>query len=298
MKKWLICILLLIQATYLAASKYPGEADAKYCTTALFEDSTPVLNDKKWVIYLSDQANNSLLQFDPIILSPTLHPPLAPMIVKNKTLLARVSLSDIDKKDPHYSELKTANLLLGNNPAAPDRVMIDLRSPIWGEIIVNKLLPYQFAEGFSGICLCNLEASLTLEHLNPEKYVGMLDGAVALLSKIRNAYPKAQIMLDLTGILHRAHLFSEYYNYAYIENVFTEAAANKTRKLSTCERYNLMVERLHHVQKNHLVFTLDLWTVKEKDSATVKHIYRMVRKEGFFPYVAERLDVINHVDET
>lgn len=294
MKKKIISILLLMQATCLVASPLCHEVTENAFHSMLAStNATPVEHaETRWAIYLSNQiSSRDLFQFDPIVLAPkeNAHPPLAPLIVKNKRILAKLSLTSIDKKDPYYNDIKNANILIGNNPTSPDLQFVDIRSPIWTDMILNKVMPELFAEGFTGFLLSNLDACINLEHQDPEKYQGMAEAAIQILTRVRTVYPGTIIMLDLTGMLHKAAAFSDCYDLAYFENLFTEPSL-KGRKISSAERFSLIVGRLHEIKQKHPIYTFDMWSPKDP---MAKHIAQLIRKEGFSPYVTERLDVLN-----
>lgn len=244
----------------------------------------------RWVAYYGNKAlPSSFYNYDPIVFYPQEHPTLAPLMVSGKTLLAYISLADIGAKDVFYQEVKSNKLLLDKNPCNGERFLIDVRNSRWEELLLGKIIPEILAEGFNGICLCNIDALVTLELYNPVKYEGLTKAAIKLLAKIRERFSGYKIMLDMNGLLHISEHFIEHADMVLYEHLSTKQEGKATL-LRSAQDYILVARQLQDLalKKEGLkIYTLDFWP--EKDKKIVKGIYEQQRKYGFIPYIAENL---------
>lgn len=244
----------------------------------------------KWIAYYGNKAHvSNFYGYDPIVFYPQEHPILAPLLVTGKTLLGYLSFGDVGSVDFFYKEAKSQQLLLDKNPVNSDRTLIDIRNPKWEALLLGTIVPEILAEGFTGICIGNIDAIVNLEFYRPDLYSGMVQSALSLLQKIRMQFPGYKIMIDMKGLLHIGEQFVEYADMLCYEQLFTKQES-KNLALRTAQEYTLLAKELQQVasrKEGIKVYTLDFWPEKEKE--IIKGIYQRHRVYGFIPYVTENL---------
>jgi polysaccharide biosynthesis protein PelA len=241
----------------------------------------------RWAVYYSDRAGiEELLGYDLLIFDSDTHPPLQPLLTRNKTLLGYLSLGEAEDYRPYFAEVKADGILLDENQNWKGSHLIDLRDERWVRRVVHQIIPGIVQQGFNGLFLDTLDNAIELERRDPLKFAGMKSAAVALVSAIRAQHPGLKLMVNRGYEL--LPLLARHVEMVLGESVFAtyDFAAKKYRPTPRDE-YLEQIRLLNEARQRRpelMVFTLDYWN--PEDAAGIRRIYRTERVNGFHPYVA------------
>jgi len=209
-----------------------------------------------------------------------------PLSDRGKTLLAYLSLGEVEEHRPYFPAVKAEGILLHENRAWRGSYFVDLRDPRWTARVIEQLIPDVLHRGFDGLFLDTLDDAADLERSDPARYRGMTAAATRLVRTIRLHYPTIKIMMN------RAYEIlpdvEEYIDIELGESIFADYDF-ETKRYRLVKRaiYREQVRLLKAAQRRRpdlAVFTLDYWD--PADTAGVARIYREQRANGFEPYVA------------
>ncbi len=242
---------------------------------------------RSWVVCYSEQAPiETLASFDLVVLDGQVHPPLEPLLERGRTVLGYLSLGEVASYRSHYDSVRSQGILLERNRHWPDSFMVDLRSPLWTERVLEDLIPEILHEGFHGLFLDTLDNAAFLEDRDPEKYGGMTSAAVRLVRTIRRHYPSLPIMMNrgyeiLPRVADKIDLF-------LAESLYSDYDFDTgTYKPVSVETYEEQVGILRSIRKRWpdlQIFTLDYWD--PGDPSGLAEVYARQRSSGFIPYVS------------
>jgi len=243
--------------------------------------------DKKFVVYYSNkEARNQLKNYDVIVLDSKNHPPFEKLVGNKKTILAYLSLGEVEEYRSYFLEVKNQNILLFENKHWPGSYYIDVRDSRWAKRIIEDVIVDIFKEPFDGLFLDTLDNVAHLERINPKKYAGMTKAGANLVKAIRLHYPDIKIMMNrgyellpyLSGVIDMELAESFYSDYNFDK---------KTYQLVEKELYESQLKILNEAKKNDPnleIYTLDYWYPEDKKM--LKNIYQKQRQSGFIPYVS------------
>ncbi len=241
---------------------------------------------KSFAIYYGFEAPaSSFKDFDLVVLESSNTSIVKELKKSGKTVLAYLSIGEVNKSRDYFEYLKEKGLLLEENPNWPDAFLIDIRNPEWENCIVSRILPDILDSGFDGIFIDTLDSSLDKEDKNPLKYRGMKKAAVGIIKAMKKKFPDMKIMLN------RAYEIAPDCGNS-IEYILGESTCSvydfKEKKYLPCdeEAFKYESELLKNIQKKNpslLVMTLDY--TEEDDMKRRKEIYKRQRAQGFIPYV-------------
>jgi len=244
-----------------------------------------VEQEPPWLIYYNDQAPiEAFAPYNPIILQSARHPPLAPLLEQKKKLLGYVNIGEVSEEDPWFVEAKERGLLKQENPNWPGSFGVDLANPVWETLLLETIIPTLLHQGFTGIFLDQIDVALE---------AGMHLEAVRYIKKIREKFPKIQIMLNRGyQILHEV---GSEIDYELIETLYTTYDfKNKTYLLRKEAEIQWQLGQIDAAKKEFpelLFFSLDYWDLN--DQKMVDAIYEKEIAAGMRPYVSTiQLDTI------
>lgn len=245
----------------------------------------------KWIVYYSDKLPaGTFLPYDVIVFDDAAHPDLSPLLYRNKTLLAYLSLAEIRSDKPYLQQMEKDGMLLGKNAIWNSR-HIDVRKPEWTRFVIEEIIPPLIQKGFNGLMLDTVDTAIAMEAEDAKKYAGMREAAVRLIKEIRYQYPNLKIMLNrgfeilpqvendidmlLAESIYIKYDFKEKTFERFPDTVYTGLAAyfNEAKKRNPALR----------------IYTLDYW--KKDDPAGMLAIYDAQAANGFSPYVSTSLDL-------
>lgn len=242
---------------------------------------------EKFVVYYADKA--SFEEFSPyslLVLDSDAHPHLEPLLAHKKTLLGYLSLGEVAESRPYFREAEENKLLLNENPYWKGSYAVDIRNAMWQRMVIERLVPDILAQGFHGIFIDTLDTPIELERAYPDKYTGMQDAAVTLITALKLHYPQMKIMLNraypllpkIAGTIDMVLGESTFFGYD-----FTRETYEIVKKDLYLEQVKMLKEA-QHLNPALSVYTLDY--CNKKESVILANIYKEQRKNGFIPYVA------------
>lgn len=242
---------------------------------------------EKWVIDYSNKAKPN--QFNPyqlIVFDNKYHPNLNAFKHTDKIILGYVSLGEVENIRKYFSKAKQSGFLLQENKNWPGSYFVDIRNPLWAEMMIDKIIPSILNQGFDGIFIDTLDNAEYLESMKPDQYKGMKKAAINMIRLIRMHFPHMKIMVNRGYDL--LPKIANQVDYILAESLMTDIDfKDKTYHLRSKEVYQQTVKQLQTIQKNNpdvLLFSLDYWD--PEDTKKIKEIYKTERKNGFIPYVS------------
>ncbi|MFC3174630.1 endo alpha-1,4 polygalactosaminidase [Novosphingobium bradum] len=241
----------------------------------------------RWAIDYGPATNPDLARtFDLLVLEPAHPRPIAPLRGASAVLLGYLSLGEVEQGRAYAGQLHKAGALKAANRNWPDARLVDLRHPAWSELVIGRLIPEILAKGYDGIFIDTLDSAEALARRDPVGNAGMVEAAVALLRRIRKAFPR------ITVLLNRGYAALPEAAPA-IDLLLAEAMASrwnfaeKRYELTPPADWDWQAERLraaHAANPALRLLTLDYWN--PADAATIAQLYARERAAGFHPYVA------------
>lgn len=240
-----------------------------------------------FAVYYSDRAApEEFLKYDLVVLDSSAYPSVALLREKGKTVLGYLSLGEVEKNRPYFTEVKNAGLLIEKNKNWKDSSAVNIGHPLWIKKVVEELVPAILAKGYNGVFLDTLDTPVELERSDPEKWSGLTAASVALVKAIRTNFPHIVIMMN-RGYAILPQL-SSVIDAELGESVYTDYDfARKTYNLVPTSLYQNQVALLKaaKVQNPTLaIYTLDYWN--RNDIKKIAFIYKTQRDNGFVPYVS------------
>jgi hypothetical protein len=152
---------------------------------------------ERWMVCYNDSPSPfDLTAYEVVVLDPDRHPPLAPITDRGRSVLAYLSLTEVDRGRAVFQRLRAAGLVLDAHPMWTDANYIDFRRPEWMRTVIEELVPDALGAGFTGLFLDTLDDAEFLESQDPARYAGMRRAAVDLVRAIRQHYPQATLMVN------------------------------------------------------------------------------------------------------
>lgn len=241
----------------------------------------------RWLaFYGKDASMETLSQYNPIVLDSDNHPLIMALVHKGKTALGYISSGEAEKERGYFSQVDKHGLLLEENKNWPGSYFIDLRNPLWAQLLVEELVPGVLMQRFNGVFLDTLDNAEFLEKQDPKKYAGMVQAAENLVRAIRQNFPQIQIMMNRGFALLLA--VAPFIDMVLGESIYTQYDfRTQTYRLADPEVYLELSEKLKKAKELNpklVILTLDYWDPGDKEG--IKKIYAVQRKNGFVPYVA------------
>jgi len=240
----------------------------------------------RWVVdYSSNVSPRELAPYQLIILEKAKFPLIEGFIQRGKTTLGYLSLGEINRSRPYFSEIEEMGLLLQKNGQWKGAYLIDIRDKRWHCYLIERLIPQVLYDRFDGLFLDTLDSALKLEEKEPETYKGMREAAIKLIKMIRFHYPEIPLMVNRSYAI--LSTIADQVDMALGESLLT--TYNFEKKV-----YERVPEKVHKEQVAVLkearqrnpklrLFSLDYWD--PADTVEIKRIYAEEREKGFIPYV-------------
>jgi polysaccharide biosynthesis protein PelA len=238
-----------------------------------------------FLIYYGSGYGAITESYSPVVLED--HEGAAALVKRfpSTTFLCYFSVAEVHSGRPYYARLKAAGIVGTPNPSWPDARYVDVRSPIWRNILLTDLIPAALAKGYRGVFLDTLDSAEALEHRDPVRFAGMVTAAADLVSAIRKAFPAIEIMINRAyAILPRV---AGQYNHLLGESVrSTFGSGGKYRRMPeqdiAWQRDRMFEARMRDPSLQ--LFSLDYWD--PNDHGGIARIYAEARADGMTPYVA------------
>lgn len=240
-----------------------------------------------WVAFYGTDAPPELLQdFAVIVVDSGFLGKVAPLKAKKSTVLAYISLGELNAQRAQFAEAQKMGLLVLENPNWPGAWMVDVRDPRWHALVVDVLASPLMARGFDGFFLDTVDSALNLEQQDPQKYKGMRAGVIQLIQRLHHKFPQAKLLMNgALGLV--ADLQAEVQMVAVESSLTDWNFQTKTPSWRKPDDRTWALNQMHKAKaaNPHLqIFTLDYWNAADKPG--VAAIYQQQRADGFIPYVA------------
>jgi polysaccharide biosynthesis protein PelA len=243
----------------------------------------------RWIVFYGQTADEEVLSgYDIVVLDPMFQGSVAKVAKRGARVCGYLSLGEVRTSDTFYDRIDPIALLEGN-PAWPGTRRIDVRQRAWKDLVLESIIPFIVAKGFTGLMLDTLDTPPYLEQLDPVGKAGMGEAAVDLVQAIRKSYPKMLVILNRGYALLTSVIDS-------VDGVIAESLlTTQTNDEKGCCRWNepsdvaLQLSLLTPAVSRRIrmpILTLDYWD--PEDVETVRKIYAHERQLGHHPYVATR----------
>ena len=248
----------------------------------------------RWAVaYGNDYTQKQLRPYSILVFESHEHPSLKQFVGQNKTLLAYLSLGEIENHRSYFKQAQQAGFLLEKNPHWLDSYFVDLRDARWAKMVIEELIPAILYQRFDGLFIDTLDNAVYLEQLDPEKYKGMREAAIHLMRAVRLHYPQIKIILSRAlGILPEV---APDIDMLVGESLYTDYdSATKSYRTVPAEVFQQHLKQMRNAKAkntNLQLFSLDYWD--PDDPTTIRKIYEIERGRGLIPYVSTwQLNVI------
>ena len=242
----------------------------------------------RWLAFYGMTAEEAILAtYDVVVLDSAFQGSVSRVGAQGARVCGYLSLGEVRTADPLIDELD-GGALLSENSDWPETYRVDIRSPSWRALILDRRIPSLAAQGFTGLLLDTLDTPPHLELLDPTRYGGMREAAVALVNSIRVRWPQMMLIMNrgyalLPDVLDRID--------AVVAESFMTWPDHKAGGFAWVEskQIELQLALLRPAANRRPplpILSLDYWD--PDDPATIVEIYRRERDLGHHPYVATR----------
>jgi uncharacterized protein (TIGR01370 family) len=241
---------------------------------------------RNWVAFYGVDADpRTLSAYDLVILDPGFRGSLESCMAKGGKTLGYLSLGEIRKTSALFPILADRSALLSENPNWPGTFVVDIRSPAWRALILERAIPELLSLGFSGVFYDTLDTPTYLEKTDPERFQGMRQAAIDLVRSIRRKFPQAVLAMnrgyDLLPDISRE------IDAVVAESFLTTHGSNHPRyrwvDAGVVTQQNDFLRPARERSPRLPVLSLDYWD--PADPETIREIYRRERALGHTPYV-------------
>lgn len=234
-----------------------------------------------WAVYYGGATPPEHLDSYAIVILDRLYPyDIRELQDSSVKVIGYISAGEVTVNDPWYAEAKEAGLLLQENPFWKGSFTVDIKNPLWQQILLEKAIPPLMARGFDGVMLDTLDSPLVAKN-------EMINfAAIDLVRAIRENYPQTiliqnrgyEVLEDTAPML----------NYLIAESTFTSFdAETKKHVLSKKEDREWILNYINKGKKQSptlKILGLEYWDVD--DDNIVQEIANQMKNNGFLPYVS------------
>ncbi len=137
-----------------------------------------------------------LLAHDLAIVDPAAEVDLGRAHKAGRKVLAYVSVVELKLNSPHLAGLEKAGVKVKAKQEAWQSGMMDLAHPAWGDFVVEQLARTAAAKGFDGFFLDTVDSAAALMRKEPGRAGEYQKALVALVTRLRAAFPNKEIVLN------------------------------------------------------------------------------------------------------
>lgn len=170
---------------------------ACFCLLLIFSKISPLEAgplQKKFLVYYGQKiSSENLKNVDIAILDPD---SIDPRPLKNgrTRFYGYMSVGEAEEYRFYWPLVSGKKIILEANPDWPGAHLVDIRSPEWQNILVNRLIPQILDKGYDGLFLDTIDVPIMLEREDPKKYGNSAKALVNLVRTIKQKYPKTGII--------------------------------------------------------------------------------------------------------
>jgi polysaccharide biosynthesis protein PelA len=242
----------------------------------------------RWLAFYGTTAEEAILAtYDVVVLDPAFQGSISEVAAGGARVCGYLSLGEVRTEAPFVDELDPAALLTENSDWR-GTYRVDVRSSDWRSLILDRQIPSLAEQGFTGLMLDTLDTPSHLENLDPSRYGGMRDAAIALVHAIRARWPEMALIMNrgyalLPDVRDQIDaLIAE--SFMTLPNSQTGGFAWVDSK--QIEVHLALLKPAVDRRPPLPILSLDYWD--PDDPGTIAEIYRRERDLGHHPYVATR----------
>lgn len=246
--------------------------------------------DAPFAVYYGQEETPALRAFRLAVLDAEAADSLLALRGPGARLLGYASLGEVHRDRPYFAAAQADGLLIGPNPAWPEAMFVDLRSPRWASLILDQVVPEILARGFDGVFLDTLDDAEHLEDQDQRRFAGMVDAAAALVRAMRRRMPGRPIMVNRAyAVLPRIVGAFDMLLGESVRSRHVGESEGGGYALTTDPDYRWQRDRMWEARDRDRalrVFSLDYWD--PEDRAGIARLHAEQYRNGFVPYVATR----------
>lgn len=185
-----------------------------------YAQTGPKMTITSWACYYGDNPKDlkKLEQYDLVIIEPDiLH--FTPPINTKTRYIGYVSIGEAERFRWYWHLIEGREFILWENEHWKDDFLIDIRSSLWQDLLLEKIIPKIINKGYSGLFFDTIDTPLYLEEIDPEKFKGSAAAVGLLIKRIREKYPQL-ILVSNNGLRGLKH-FGAYIDIFLIEGLHT-----------------------------------------------------------------------------
>lgn len=224
-------------------------------------------------------------RFDLVVLDGFKHPPLEPRQKGGPLLLGSVFAGESEVPAPAWEQAHDQAYAVGAGANAA-RPVLDIRSPQWQAQLLDNVIPQVLAQGFDGILLDSIDASLGKAQGGAAQYAELRAGVLAFLKRLREKHPALPIAMNRG--LELMPEAAPFLNFLLVEDLSFEYDFGKKeyRQVPPQVRQVVVaaVRRAQAANPGLTVLTLDY--AAPDQVARINEAIRYARSKGFVPYVS------------
>lgn len=145
-----------------------------------------------WLVYYGSEYKAEIFQkLDLAILDPD---NMIPPVNKGQTkYIAYLSVGEADKNRSYWNLIADQKNLVESNPSWPGAYRVDIRSAVWQQLLLDKVIPEILKKGYDGLFLDNVDTPSYLEEKDAQKFRGAKEAMVQFVKNLRKKYPQMEI---------------------------------------------------------------------------------------------------------
>lgn len=212
--------------------------------------------------------------------------------------LAYLSVGEADERRAFWTSVATRAFVVEPNPEWPKAHRVDVRSPEWQALLLDRVVPEALAKGYQGFMLDTVDVAEYFESSSPARFAGSVEAAAGLIRKLRARHPTAAILVNNGFAV--IDLVADEIDGVVVEDLYTrclpgDEECRPTERLDDEEKEKRLKSWMGKTGKP--VFPILYAHLKQRRARWVRAAARRARELGMRPYLAgpslERLGVID-----
>ncbi|MDP2599165.1 MAG: endo alpha-1,4 polygalactosaminidase [Deltaproteobacteria bacterium] len=238
----------------------------------------------RWIVYYGEAVSaRTFMDIDLAILEPDA---ISPNSFKDlKTLFfGYLSVGEANTSRDYWPEIMGENFIVEENPDWPGAWRVDIRSPKWRQLLLEKVIPEILAKGYQGLFLDTVDTAAYLEEKYPKKFAGSREAMVAFVQSIRARFPDALILPN-----NALELLDDYGEVIYgvtVEDLYTHCRfLNRTCTQTPMEETKQREEILDRFQGRFKKPVFNILYHYGDEKNLVDYAIRRSRQKGYHWYL-------------
>lgn len=229
---------------------------------------------------------------------------LDPDLVDDETLkqclnqcVAYLSLGEAHESRHYWSDIKDSKIIIQPNEQWNGAYRVDIRDPVWRNIILHDSIPSIIKKGYTGVFLDTVDVAAFLESQDPVRFQGMKFAAIDIIFEIHRLYPQLKLYMNNGfGVLNKV---AEVLSGVVVEDLYTRYLFEEDRVVKTPIDESLLKEKaMLSMRKKYgvMLFTV-LYTAKSEDQdSTIISWAKKVSEENSINWYVGPID-LDHIGE-